>query len=84
MGRWFMFAGVGIALIFMISAVVTIRSIEDARQARETLVDVIDPATLRTLEISNALTAQESSVRAYGRTNEDTSLNDYRKALAEE
>ncbi|MEU0480641.1 ATP-binding protein [Streptosporangium sp. NPDC006013] len=83
-GRWFMFAGVGIALIFMVSAVVTIRSIEDARQARETLVDVIDPATLRTLEISNALTAQESSVRAYGRTNEDSSLNDYRKALAEE
>ncbi|MFI6455255.1 ATP-binding protein [Streptosporangium amethystogenes] len=83
-GRWFMFAGVGIALVFMISAVVTIRSIEDARQARETLVDVIDPATLRTLEISNALTAQESSVRGYGRTNEETSLKEYREALTAE
>lgn len=83
-GRWFTFAGVGIALVFMISAVVTIKSIEETREARETLVDVIDPAALRLLEISNAMTSQESSVRAYGRTNEDVSLRDYRNAIAAE
>ncbi|MGJ6961182.1 sensor histidine kinase [Streptosporangium sp. G11] len=83
-GRWFTFAGVSIALVFMISAVVTIKSIEETREARETLVDVIDPAALRLLEISNAMTSQESSVRAYGRTNEAVSLQDYRNAITAE
>ncbi|GAA4202354.1 CHASE3 domain-containing protein [Streptosporangium oxazolinicum] len=83
-GRWFTFAGVGIALVFMISAAVTIKSIEETREARETLVNVVDPAALRLLEISNAMTSQESSVRAYGRTNEDVSLRDYRNAITAE
>ncbi len=83
-GRWFTLAGVGIALVFMISAVVTIKSIEETREARETLVNVVDPAALRLLEISNTMTSQESSVRAYGRTNEEASLRDYRNAVAAE
>ena len=83
-GRWFTLAGVGIALVFMVSAVVTIKSIEETREARETLVDVVDPAALRLLEISNAMTSQESSVRAYGRTNEEVSLQEYRNAIAAE
>ncbi len=83
-GRWFTLAGVGIALVFMVSAVITIKAIEETREARESLVDVVDPAALRLLEISNAMTSQESSVRAYGRTNEETSLRDYRNAIAAE
>ncbi|GAA3028544.1 sensor histidine kinase [Streptosporangium longisporum] len=82
--RWFLFSGIGIALVFMISSAVTINAIEETRQAREALVDVVDPAALRTLEISNALTSQESSVRAYGRTNDDASLAAYRDAIAAE
>ncbi|MFC7647799.1 ATP-binding protein [Streptosporangium lutulentum] len=54
------------------------------RAARVDVVDVVDPAALRVLEISNALTSQESAVRAYGRTNEETALQDYRRAIAVE
>ncbi|MEU8202544.1 ATP-binding protein [Streptosporangium sp. NPDC049046] len=83
-GRWFAFAGVGVALVFMISAAVTVNAIEETREAKEALVDVVDPAALRLLEISNTLTSQESSVRAYGRTNEEISLQEYRKAITAE
>ncbi|MGC5014672.1 sensor histidine kinase [Streptosporangium sp. DT93] len=82
--RWFLLAGACIALVFMISAVVTINAIEETRDAKETLVDVVDPAALRTLEITNALTSQESSVRGYGRTNDDASLAAYRQAVLAE
>ncbi|MBB2913470.1 signal transduction histidine kinase [Streptosporangium becharense] len=83
-GRWFTIAGAGIALAFVIAAAVTISVIEQTRETRETVIDVIDPAALRILEISNALTSQESSVRAYGRTNDDASLRGYRDAVAAE
>ncbi|MFF5206761.1 ATP-binding protein [Streptosporangium sp. NPDC000396] len=83
-GQWFLIVGMLAALLFTIAAAVTIRSIEETREARVTLLDVVDPAILHALEVSNALTAQESSVRAYGRTNEDPSLRDYRNAIAEE
>ncbi|MEU4831515.1 ATP-binding protein [Streptosporangium sp. NPDC023615] len=82
--RWFLLAGVGIALVFMISAAVTLNAIEETRQARESLIDVVDPAALRTLEATNALTSQESAVRAYGRTNDETSLAAYREAVLAE
>jgi len=83
-GRWFAFAGVGVALVFMISAAVTVNAIEETREAKETVVDIVDPAALRLLEISNTLTSQESSVRAYGRTNEEISLQEYHQAIAAE
>ncbi|GAA2890263.1 sensor histidine kinase [Streptosporangium fragile] len=83
-GRWFTIAGAGIALVFVIATVVTVSLIEQTRDARETVLDVIDPAALRTLEISNALSSQESAVRTYGRTNEEVSLRGYREAVATE
>ncbi|WP_433245177.1 sensor histidine kinase [Streptosporangium sp. CA-135522] len=82
--QWFLLAGAVVALVLTIAGAFTIASIEATRKARVAVVDVIDPAALRTLEISNALTSQESSVRTYGRTNEDTSLRDYHDAVAAE
>ncbi|MDP9865126.1 MULTISPECIES: sensor histidine kinase [Streptosporangium] len=83
-GQWFLLAGVSVTLIFTIAGAFTISSIEKTRQARVAVVDVVDPAALRILEISNALTSQESSVRAYGRTNEESSLQDYRRSVTAE
>ncbi|MFD8559935.1 sensor histidine kinase [Streptosporangium canum] len=83
-GQWFLLAGVFILMVFTVAGAFTIISIEETREARVAVVDVVDPAALRALEISNALTSQESSVRAYGRTNEETSLQDYRRAVVDE
>jgi signal transduction histidine kinase len=84
LGRWFLLSGAVVALIFTIATVVTVASLVETRAARVGVVDVVDPAALRVLEISNALTSQESSVRAYGRTNEATALQAYRTAITSE
>ncbi|MEU8265724.1 ATP-binding protein [Sphaerisporangium sp. NPDC049002] len=84
LGRWFLIAGMLVALAFVVGTGLTIATINDMRVAREAVVDVIDPAVLRTLEIANALSAEEGSIRTYGRTNEDQYLQDYKTGLAEE
>ncbi|MEV7012509.1 ATP-binding protein [Streptosporangium sp. NPDC051022] len=83
-GQWFMLTGAIVALLLGISAAFTVSSIEETRVARIVVVDVVDPAALRTLDVANALTAQEGSARTYGRTNEATALQDYRNAVASE
>lgn len=83
-GQWFLFTGTVVVLLFAVAALFTITSMEETRAAGVDVVNVVDPAALRTLEISNALTAQEGSVRAYGRTNEAASLQAYRDAVVAE
>ncbi|WP_248963763.1 sensor histidine kinase [Sphaerisporangium perillae] len=84
LARWFAMAGTVAALAFALGAAVTIMTVDHLRVIRESVVDVVDPAVLQTLEISTALSTQESSIRAYGRTNEDQYLQDYRKGLQAE
>ncbi|WP_405141670.1 ATP-binding protein [Sphaerisporangium sp. NBC_01403] len=84
LGRWFLIAGMLVALAFVVGTGMTIATIGDMRTAREAVVDVIDPAVLRTLEIATSLSAQESSIRTYGRTNEDQYLQDYKAGLGAE
>ncbi|MER7210848.1 ATP-binding protein [Streptosporangium sp. NPDC020072] len=83
-GQWFTLTGVAITLLFAISAAFTVSSIEETRAASVAVADVVDPAALRTMDVANALSAQESAARAYGRTNEAVSLEDYREAVAAE
>ncbi len=84
LGRWFLIAGMLVALAFVVGTGMTIATIGNMRTAREAVVDVIDPAVLRTLEIATSLSAQESSIRTYGRTNEDQYLQDYKAGLGAE
>ncbi|GHE29391.1 histidine kinase [Streptosporangium violaceochromogenes] len=83
-GQWFLVTGAAVALLFLVTAGLAVVSMQRTHEAKIAVLDVVAPATLRTLEISNALTAQESSARAYGRTNEAASLQDYRNAVAAE
>ncbi|MEV8630138.1 ATP-binding protein [Streptosporangium sp. NPDC051023] len=83
-GQWFLLTGAIVALLFTIAAAFTVSSIEETRVARIAVVDVVDPAALRTLDVASALATQEGSVRAYGRTNEAASLQAYRDAVVTE
>ncbi|GGS65643.1 histidine kinase [Planobispora rosea] len=83
-GRWFLLASSAVALMFAIAAAVTVVAIGAAREAKTVVVDVVDPAALRTLELSGAVSTQESAVRAYGRTGEAQHLRDYRAAVEKE
>ncbi|GII77717.1 histidine kinase [Sphaerisporangium rufum] len=84
LGRWFLIAGLLVALAFATGAVLTVATIDSMRNDRVSVVDVVDPAVMGTLEITTALTAQESSVRTYGRTNEPQYLQEYRQAVQAE
>ncbi|MFC4532561.1 sensor histidine kinase [Sphaerisporangium dianthi] len=84
LGRWFAITGMLVALAFTLGTAVTVMTVERLRVARESVVDVIDPAVLHTLEISTALSAEEGSIRAYGRTNEDQYLRDYQEGVRAE
>ncbi|MET8157383.1 ATP-binding protein [Sphaerisporangium sp. NPDC005289] len=84
LGRWFAITGMLVALAFALGSAVTVMTVERLRVARVSVVDVIDPAVLHTLEISTALSTQESSIRAFGRTNEEQYLRDYRQGLQAE
>ncbi|MDH2428880.1 ATP-binding protein [Sphaerisporangium sp. TRM90804] len=84
LGRWFLIAGMSIALAFAVAAGLTMAAVNQTRISREAVVDVIDPAILHTLQLSTALGAQETSVRTYGRTNERQYLDDYQRALRSE
>ncbi|GAA3424840.1 sensor histidine kinase [Streptosporangium sandarakinum] len=83
-GQWFLLTGVLIAAALAITGLFAVASMKEVSRLRGAVVDVVDPAALRTLEISNALTAQESSARTYGRTNEERSLLAYRAAVTDE
>ncbi|WP_189161666.1 HAMP domain-containing protein, partial [Sphaerisporangium melleum] len=84
LGRWFAIAGLLVALALTLGTVVTVMTVERLRVARVSVVDVIDPAVLHTLEISTALSAQESSIRTYGRTNEEQYLRDFQTGVQAE
>ncbi|MFC4058335.1 ATP-binding protein [Planomonospora corallina] len=83
-GRWFLIAGTAAALASATVIAVTAGSVARTSEARETLVEVIDPATLRVLELSEALTAQTSAARAYAGTGDTELRDDYREAVAAE
>ncbi|WP_449061384.1 CHASE3 domain-containing protein, partial [Planomonospora algeriensis] len=84
MGRWFLIAGSAVVLAFTVAAAAIVGTIGATGEARSVLVDVIDPAALRVLELSEALTLQGSAVRAYGGTGDERYLEDYRDAVAAE
>jgi signal transduction histidine kinase len=84
LARWFLIAGTGSAFVFVLGITAILLTLGTTRQARETLVDVIDPATLHTLEISTAIQAQESAIRAYGLTTDQQYLTAYRQGVAAE
>ncbi|WP_345485473.1 sensor histidine kinase [Planotetraspora phitsanulokensis] len=84
LARWFALAGTGSAFVFVLGVTAILLTLSTTREARETLVDVIDPATLHTLEISTALQAQEGAIRAYGLTTDQQYLTAYRQGVSAE
>ncbi|MEO3812026.1 ATP-binding protein [Sphaerisporangium sp. B11E5] len=82
--RWFLIVGAVAVVFFVAAAGLTVLAVNVTRLARDAVIDVIDPAVLRTLEVSTAITAQETAVRTYGRTNDPQYLQDYRGAMARE
>ncbi|WP_214412600.1 sensor histidine kinase [Sphaerisporangium fuscum] len=82
--RWFLIAGLLATLAIALVGGLTVATVNNLNAARQSVVDVIDPAVLRTLEVSTALTSQENSIRTYARTNDEQYLADYRQGVRAE
>ncbi len=83
-GRWFLLVGAALVLAFTAAIAVTLTTLNETREAREYIIEVIDPMVLHTLEMSTAMTTEESSIRGYGRTNEPSYLAEYNQARVAE
>ncbi|WP_061299845.1 sensor histidine kinase [Herbidospora cretacea] len=82
-GRWFLLVGAIVTLLFAGSIAFTLKTMTDTREARATLIEVIDPLVLHTLELSTSVSNEEATMRGYGRTNESFYLDDFAKAQRE-
>ncbi len=79
-GRWFLLVGAIVTLLFAGSIAFTLQTMTETREARATLVEVIDPLVLHTLELSTSVSNEEATMRGYGRTNESFYLDDFASA----
>ncbi|MEU7888381.1 ATP-binding protein [Microbispora bryophytorum] len=82
--RWFVLAGAGVLLIFVIAVSAILLALITTQEARRTLVDAVDPAALQTLRVARAVQTQEGAIRGYGLTGEQQYLDTYRRGVDEE
>ena len=82
--RWFLLAGTGVLVIFLIALSAILLALSTTYDARRTLVDAVDPAALETLRIARAVQTQEGAIRGFGLTGEQQYLDTYRQGVAEE
>lgn len=82
--RWFLFTGAGVLAVFLIALGATLLALVQAQDARQTLVDAVDPAALHTLRVATAVQAQEGAIRGFGLTGEQQYLDAYRKGVSDE
>ncbi|MFI6482721.1 ATP-binding protein [Nonomuraea sp. NPDC050663] len=83
-GRWFLFASIVGALVLVAGTAATLNSLHQLDNARDDIINVIDPATMRTLDLTLALSMQEGSARTFALTQDPQFADNYRRAVAAE
>ncbi|NUT41129.1 MAG: HAMP domain-containing protein [Thermoactinospora sp.] len=83
-GRWFLFASIVGSLVLVAGTAATLNSLHQLDKARDDIINVIDPATMRTLDLTLALSMQEGSARSFGLSKDRQFAANYERALAEE
>ncbi|MEU7896622.1 ATP-binding protein [Nonomuraea sp. NPDC049152] len=83
-GRWFLFAGVVGLLVLLAGATVTMSALGQLSDARRHVTEVVDPATLATLDLSVALSAQEGAARSFALTADPQYIAVYQQSRADE
>ncbi|GAA4097781.1 ATP-binding protein [Nonomuraea soli] len=84
MGRWFLYASIVGALVLVAGTAATLNSLHQLDDARSDIIDVIDPATMRTLDLTLALSTQEGSARSFGLTKDPQFAANYQRAVIAE
>ncbi|MFD0658070.1 CHASE3 domain-containing protein [Thermocatellispora tengchongensis] len=83
-GRWFAAGGGALVLILLVGIALSVNALNQLGTTRDQVVEVIDPALMRSLELTSALTGQDTAIRAYGLTGERGRFDEYQAAVAAE
>ncbi len=79
--RW---GSIVLGLLLLISFAQAGSALYGNNQARDTLIDQIDPATLEQFRLSSSIAAQDMAIRDYASTGRPVRLQEYRTAIAQE
>ncbi|QXJ26618.1 HAMP domain-containing protein [Actinomadura graeca] len=79
--RW---GSIILGLLLLVSFAQAGSALYGNNQARNTLIDRIDPATLEQFRLSSAIAAQDMAIRDYASTGRPAHVLDYRAAVAQE
>ncbi len=83
-GQWFALATIVFVVAAVVAATVGIVGIVRLSDARDEVVDRLDPSLVASLQLSNALLNQESGVRGYALTERNAFLEPYRDGRRDE
>jgi signal transduction histidine kinase len=82
--QWFAIASVLLGVVTLAGAVAGVVAIVNLSDQRNLVADRLDPASNAALRLSNALVNEETGVRGYVLTGQDSFLDPYRTGVAEE
>ncbi|MEV0587468.1 ATP-binding protein [Nonomuraea sp. NPDC050310] len=82
--RWFRYAAIVGALVILAGSALMVNATMHLSDVRTRIIDVIDPAALKTLDLALVQAGQDASVRSYGLTKEPHHLEVYRQARRDE
>ncbi|PZG46471.1 sensor histidine kinase [Spongiactinospora gelatinilytica] len=83
-GRLLLLTAALMGVLLVAGAALTSIALGDGRQARHTILDVIDPAILRTMDLATAQGAQRAAIAAHRAEPDAGHLTAYRAAMAAE
>ncbi|HEX2312183.1 MAG TPA: ATP-binding protein [Thermomonospora sp.] len=84
LGQWFSAGGLVMALLLLAAVILSAMAFQSNDQARDALIDHVDPAALQQFQITTALDEQDTAIRAYVRTGRRADLAAYREAVTTE
>jgi signal transduction histidine kinase len=82
--QWFAIASAILGLVTIVSMIAGALAIVRLTDARELMVERLDPAATAALRLSNALINEETGVRGYSLTGDESFLEPYRNGRIEE
>ncbi|REE96024.1 sensor histidine kinase [Thermomonospora umbrina] len=84
LGQWFSAGGLVMALLLLAAVILSALAFQGNNQARDTLIDQVDPAALQQFQITSALDEQDTAIRTFVRSRRRGDLAAYREAVTAE
>jgi signal transduction histidine kinase len=84
LSQWVLLIVSVLAVILVVGVIVGGTALERESDAREEIIDQLDPARTASIELGAAIVAQQSGVRGFALTGREENLDVYRRAIADE